>query len=91
MDKCSAAKKFSRNHLSAYKGQGIKGDLFANRLLRANRVQEERKKSRVDEMNKRRRLPMSPLQDINVTVSETSMNSNKGKAYKFLRYKFFAW
>lgn len=82
MEKSLASKTFSRD--ISYKRQGIRTDPLANRFLRANRIQEERKKTRVNEINKRRRMPLSPLQDCNATMSESLMKVKAGKVQDFI-------
>lgn len=59
-----ATKKFTYDHASAYKSRGKIG--ASNRNVRAQRASENRHLSRMDEVSKRRRMPLSPLVDENL-------------------------
>lgn len=59
-----ATKKFTYDHASSYKSRGKMGT--ASRNVRAQRASENRHLSRMDEVAKRRRMPLSPLVDENV-------------------------
>ena len=59
-----ATKKFKYDHTSSYKSRGRSG--ISNRVVRAQRANEKRHVSRMDEISKRRRMPLSSLVDDNV-------------------------
>lgn len=75
-----AAKKITYNHLSSYKTRGKLG--ASNRNVRAQRVNENRHLSRIDEVSKRRRIPLSPMADENVADDINNATEFKnGKRY----------
>ena len=70
-----ATKKFTYDHVSTYKARGRLG--VSNRNVRAQRASENRHQSRMDEITKRRRMPLSPLADDNVADAVNSAVENK--------------
>lgn len=58
-----ATKKFVYDHVSSYKARGKSG--ASSRNVRVQRASENRQRSRMDEVSKRRRMPLSPLADEN--------------------------
>ena len=74
-----AKKKSSYDLLSSlYKARGKAG--ASSRNVRAQRASENRQLSRMDEVSKRRRMPLSPLADENVDVEDVTAGKN-GKRY----------
>lgn len=71
-----AAKKFNYDHQSSYKCRGRLG-ASTNRNVRAQRASENRHLSRMDEVSKRRRMPLSPLVDENVSDTTNSEMETK--------------
>jgi len=70
-----AKKKSSYDLLSSlYKARGKAG--ASSRNVRAQRASENRQLSRMDEVSKRRRMPLSPLADENVNVEAVTADKN---------------
>ncbi|XP_015767082.1 PREDICTED: uncharacterized protein LOC107345681 isoform X3 [Acropora digitifera] len=66
-----ATKKFNYDRQSSYKTRGKLGSC-TNRNVRVQRASENRHLSRMDEVSKRRRMPLSPLVDENTADSSKS-------------------
>lgn len=74
-----ATKKFTYDHLSSYKTRGKLG--ASNRDVRSQRAKENRHLSRMDEVLKRRRMPLSPLADENVVDAvNNEVEAKNGKS-----------
>ena len=77
-----ATKKFNYDRQSSYKTRGKLGSC-TNRNVRVQRASENRHLSRMDEVSKRRRMPLSPLVDENTADSSKTTfatnNTNAGK------------
>ena len=69
-----AKKKFAYDHASSYKSRGRLG--ISNRNVRAQRASENRHQTRMDELSKRRRMPLSPLADENVIDSSAAKSTS---------------
>ena len=69
-----ATKKSSCDLLSLYKARGKSG--ASSRNVRAQRASENRQLSRMDEVSKRRRMPLSPLADENVDDEAVTTGKN---------------
>jgi len=77
-----ATKKSSYDLLSSlYKARGKSG--ASSRNVRAQRASENRQLSRMDEVSKRRRMPLSPLADENVDNEAVTARKN-GKPVNIL-------
>jgi len=75
-----ATKKSSYDFLSSlYKARGKSG--ASSRNVRAQRASENRQLSRMDEVSKRRRMPLSPLADENVDDEAVTVGKNGKHAY----------
>ncbi|XP_078360914.1 uncharacterized protein LOC144645274 isoform X3 [Oculina patagonica] len=72
-----ATKKFTYDHASSYKSRGKIG--AASRNVRAQRASENRLLNRMDEVAKRRRMPLSPLVDENVEDKDVTAGKNDEK------------
>ena len=73
-----AAKKFNYDHVSSYKTRGRLG--ASNRNVRVQRANENRHLSRMDEVSKRRRMPLSPLAAENVVdTTNSEIEAKKGE------------
>lgn len=72
-----AKKKFAYDHASSYKSRGRLG--ISNRNVRAQRASESRHQTRMDELSKRRRMPLSPLADENVIDNSSAVKSTSGE------------
>ena len=81
-----AAKKFNYDHQSSYKCRGRLG-ASTNRNVRAQRASENRHLSRMDEVSKRRRMPLSPLVDENVSDTTNSEMETKTAGNVYLHVK----
>ena len=80
-----ATKKFNYDRQSSYKTRGKLGSC-ANRNVRAQRASENRHLSRMDEVSKRRRMPLSPSVDDNTADSSNSALASAGKLRRIARY-----
>lgn len=75
-----ATKKSSYDLLSSlYKARGKSG--ASSRNVRAQRANENRQLSRMDEVSKRRRMPLSPLADENVDNEAVTAEKNGKHVY----------
>lgn len=75
-----ATKKSSYDLLSSlYKVRGKSG--ASSRNVRAQRANENRQLSRMDEVSKRRRMPLSPLVDENVDNEAVTAEKNGKRVY----------
>lgn len=74
-----ATKKFTYDHVSSYKARGKLG--ASSRNVRAQRASENRQLSRMDEVSKRRRMPLSPLPDENVDDKAVITAGKNGKHF----------
>lgn len=75
-----ATKKSSYDLLSSlYKARGKSG--ASSRNVRAQRASENRQLSRMDEVSKRRRMPLSPLADENVDNEAVTAGKNGKHAF----------
>ena len=72
-----AKKKFAYDHASSYKSRGRLG--ISNRSVRAQRASENRHQTRMDELSKRRRMPLSPLADEHVIDNSSAAKSTSGE------------
>ena len=75
-----ATKKSSYDLLSSlYKARGKSG--ATSRNVRAQLVSENRQLSRMEEISKRRRMPLSPLADANVDDEAVTAGKNGKHVY----------
>ena len=75
-----ATKKSSYDLLSSlYKSRGKSG--ASSRNVRAQRANENRQLSRMDEVSKRRRMPLSPLADENMDNEAVTAGKNGKHVY----------
>lgn len=83
-----ATKKFSYDHLTSYKTRGKLG--ASNRNVRVQRANENRHLSRMDEVSKRRRMPLSPLVDENaIDTINGEIQTKDGKSLRPRRVESF--
>ena len=89
-----ATKKFNYDRQSSYKTRGKLGSC-TNRNVRVQRASENRHLSRMDEVSKRRRMPLSPLVDENTADSSKSTfatnNTNAGKLRSIAHFVYISF